>query len=103
MNLNRIKRARKPFDLTSYKCFVSIIKPFALDLRGPKFWALIRFEPLVISQSKYGTDIPNLTNSLDTLYTHCDLVDNSIIDREYGDVSYTISTADLRRSYPFKD
>ena len=32
------------FDLTSFKCFVSIIKPFALDLRGSKFGALIIFD-----------------------------------------------------------
>ena len=87
------------FDLTSFKCFVSIIKPFALDLRGSNFG----FEPPVIRQSQYGTDIPNITNSLDTLYFRCDLVDNSIVDGEYGDVIYTISTADLRRSYPLKD
>ena len=83
------------FDLTSFKCFVSIINPFALDLRGSKFGALIGSEPTVIRQTQYGTDIPNITNSLDTLYIHCDLVDNDVI--------YTISTADLRRSYPFKD
>ena len=91
------------FDLTSFKCFVSIIKPFALEFRGSKFGALIGFEPTVIRQSQYGTDIPNITNSLDTLYIPCDLVDNSIVDREYGDVIYKISTADLRRSYPFKN
>ena len=39
------------FDLTSCKCFVSIIKPFALDLRGSKFGTLIGFEPTVIRQS----------------------------------------------------
>ena len=93
------------FDLTSFKCFVSIIKPFALDLRGSNLGALIGFDPTVIRQTKYGTDIPNITNSLDTLYIHCDLVDNSIVDGEYGDVIYTIRTctADLRRIYPFKD
>ena len=26
-----------------------------------------------------------------------------MVDGEYGDVIYTISTADLRQSYPFKD
>ena len=77
------------FDLNSFKCFVSIIKPSAFDLRGSKFGALIGFEPMVIRQSQYGTDIPNITNSLDTLYIHCDLVDNSIVDGEYGDVIYT--------------
>ena len=90
-------------DLISFKCFVSIIKPFALDLRGSKFGALIEFEPTVIRQLQYGTDIPNITNSLDTLDIHCDLVDDSIVDGEYGDVIYTIGTADIRRGYPFKD
>ena len=90
------------FDLTSFKCFVSIIKPFALGLRGSNFGALIGFEPTVIRQTQYGTDIPNITNCLDTLYIHCDLVENSAVDGEY-DVIYTISMADLRRSYPFKD
>ena len=55
------------FDLTSFKCFVSIIKPFALDLTGSTFGALIGFEPMVIRQTQYGTDIPKITNSLDTL------------------------------------
>ena len=63
------------FDLTRLKCFVSIIKPFALDLTGSNFGALIGFEPTVIRQTQYGTDIPNITNGLDTLYIHCDLVD----------------------------
>ena len=88
------------FDLYSFKCFVSIIKPFALDLRGSNFGALIGFEPTVIRQIQYGMDIPNITNSLDTLYSHFDLVDNSIVDWEYDDVIYTIRS---RRSYPFKD
>ena len=70
------------FDLTSFKYFVSIIKPFALDLRGSNFGGLIGFEPTVIRQKQYGTAIPNITNSLDILYIHCDLVDNSIVDGE---------------------
>ena len=91
------------FDLSSFKCFVSIIKPFALDLRGSNFGALIGFETKVIRQTQYGTNLPNITNNLDTLYIRCDLVDNSIVDGVYSDVIYTISMADLRRSYPFKD
>ena len=57
------------FDLTSFKCFVTIIKPFALDLRGSKFGALIGFEPTVIRQLQYGTDIPNITNSRHTIHS----------------------------------
>ena len=66
-----------------YKCFKCfVIKPFALDLRGSNFGALIGFEPTVIRQSQCGTDVPNITNSLDTLNIHCDLVANSIVDGE---------------------
>ena len=83
------------FDLTSFKCFVSKIKPFALDLMGSNFGALIGFEPTVIRQTQYGADIPNITNSLYTLYIHCDLVDNSVVDGEYGDVIYTINTDEV--------
>ena len=86
-----------------FKSFVSIINSFAFDLKGLNFGVLIGFEPTVIRQTQYGTDIPNITNSLDTLYIHCELVDNSIVDWEYGDVIYTIRTADLRQSYPLKD
>ena len=91
------------FDLTSFIYFVSIIKPFGFDIRGSNFGARIGFEPTIIRQTQYGTDIPNITNSLDTLYIHCDLVDNSIVDGEHSDVIYTIRTDDLRRRYPFKD
>ena len=44
---------------------------------------------------------PNITNSIDTIYIHCDLISNSIVDGKYGDVIYTLSTANLTRSYPF--
>ena len=82
---------------------IYLIKPFALDLSGSNSGALIGFELTTIRQTQYGTNIPNTTNSFDTLYIRCDLVANSMVDGEYGDVIYTIITADLRRSYPFKD
>ena len=55
----------------------------------------IGFEPMVIRQTLYGTDIPNITNSLATLYIDCELIDNSIVDKEYGDVIYGRSKTKL--------
>ena len=49
----------------------------------------------------WGTKTPNITNSVDAIYFHCDLISNSIVDWKYGDVIYTLSTANLTRSYPF--
>ena len=91
------------FDLSSFKCLVSISNGFRLDLRNSHFGVLIGFEDKIISQTEYGSLTPNITNSIDTLYIHCDLINNSIVDGLYSDVIYVISTADLTRSYPFKD
>jgi hypothetical protein len=38
---------------------------------------------------------------VDTIYIHCDLIDNSLVNGEFGDVIYALSTADLTRAYPF--
>ena len=44
---------------------------------------------------------PDIINSIDTIHIHCDLISNSLADGKYGDVIYTLSTANLERSYPF--
>ena len=49
----------------------------------------------------WRTKIPNITNSIVAIYIHCDLISNSIVDGKYGDVIYTLSTANLERSFPF--
>ena len=43
----------------------------------------------------WGIKTPNITNSIDTIYIHCDLISNSIVDGRYGDGNYTLSTASL--------
>ena len=49
----------------------------------------------------WGTKTPNITNSTDSIYIHCDLISNSLLDGNWGDVLYTLSTVNLSRSYPF--
>ena len=49
----------------------------------------------------WGTKTSNITNSIDTIYIHCDLISNSLVDGKYSNVIYTFSTANLQRSYPF--
>ena len=69
MILNRPDQASPitiEFDLTSFKCFVSIIKPFALDLRGSNFGTLIGFEPTVIRQIQYNVNTG--------LYEYCESI-----------------------------
>ena len=72
-----------------------------LDLRDSNFKELIGFEREIIRESSFGTKAANITNGIDTLYIHCDLISNSIVDGSYSDTIYTMSTAALTRSYPF--
>ena len=83
-------------DLTSFRCLVTILRGFTLDLRE-----LIGFEREIIRESSFGTNAPNISNSIDTLYIHCDLISKSIVDGSYSDTIYTVSTAALIKSYPF--
>ena len=81
---------------------------YVLDLKKSNFCNLIGFKEKVygfinkLENSTYwGIKTPNITNSIDTIYIHCDLISNSIVDGKYDDVIYNLSTANLVRSYPF--
>ena len=56
-----------------------------LDLRDINFKERIGFEREIIRSSSFGTKAPNITNGIDTLYIHCDLICNSIVDGRYSD------------------
>ena len=89
------------FDLSSFKVLISIQDRFLLDLRMSNFHTLLGFEKKALNKTEWGSTTPNITNSVDTIYIHCDLIDNSLVDGHFGDVLYALSTADLTRAYPF--
>ena len=96
------------FDLSKFKCELSLKSGFVLDLTNSNFGNLIGFDEKLYgytnkleNSTHWGTKTPNITNSSDTIYVHCDLISNSLVDDKYGDVIDTFSTANLERSYPF--
>ena len=89
------------FDLSSFKVLISIHDGYLLDLRLSNFHKLLGFEQKALRSTEWGSMSPNITNSVDTIYIHCDLIDNSLVDGNFGDVLYALSTADLTRAYPF--
>ena len=87
---------------------IKIKAGYVLDLKNSTFCELIGFEDILYGFtdkledfSQWRTKTPNITNSVDTIYIHCDLISNSIVDGNWGDVVYTLNTANLSRSYPF--
>jgi len=89
------------FDLSSFKILISITDNFKLDLEISNFHTLLGFEKKKLDKTEWGTKTPNITNSVDTIYIHCDLIDNSLVDGNFSDIIYALSTADLTRAYPF--
>ena len=96
------------FDFGRFKCRLSIKHGYVLDLRNSTFCDLVGFEDKLYGFtdkpedfSQWGTKSSNITNSIDTIYIHCDLLSNSLVDGNWGDVIYSLSTANLSRSYPF--
>ena len=55
------------FVLSTYLVLVSLSGDYQLDLRGTDFGDLIGFENKVVTKTEYGTKLPNITNSVDSL------------------------------------
>ena len=94
------------FDLSKFKCELSLKSSFVLDLNKSTFGNLIGFDERLYGYTNkfensphWETKTPSITNSINTI--HYDLIINSLVDGKYGDVIYTFSTANLERLYPF--
>ena len=89
------------FVLTSYRVVVELGNQWQLDLRNSTFGDLIGFESEILTETGYSTKLPNITNSVDTMYINCDLITDSITDGSHGNTLIMIPTDDLTRSCPF--
>ena len=72
------------FDLSKFKCHLTIKSRYVLDFKKSNFCNLIRFEEKVYGYTNklensiyWGIKTPAITNSIDTIYIHCDLISNS--------------------------
>ena len=90
------------FDLTSFKVLITLYSNTQLDLRNVNFGDLIGFDNKIVKETEYGSKLPNITNGIDSIYIHCDLITSSVVDGKYGDVIYVFSIANLTSSYPFE-
>ena len=66
------------------------------------FIYIFGFSPKIITSTEYGTKLPNITNSVDTLHILTDAVEESIVDGKLSDTMFVVPTDNLRRSYPFR-
>ena len=80
---------------------IEIDNNYQLDLRNSRFGELIGFEQKLVTQTEYGTMLPNIANSIDIIHINTDAMSDSIVNENNSNTLAVIPTANLTRSYPF--
>ena len=92
------------FNLSTYRVLISFSDDkFQLDLRGTDFASLIGFENKLLTQTEYGTKLPNITNSIDVLNINTTAITDSIVDGVNTNTIAMIPTDNLTRSLSQED
>ena len=89
------------FILSSYRVLISVSDNYQLDPRGTDFGDLIGFEKKLVTKTEYGTRLPNITKSIDSLNINIDAIKDSVVNGVNTNTIAVIPTVDLTRSYPF--
>ena len=89
------------FILSTYRVLLSIDGNYQVDLRGTDFGELIGFEKKLVTKTEYGTRLPNITKSIDTLNINTTAIKDSVVNGVNTNTIAVIPTDNLTRSYPF--
>ena len=89
------------FILSTYRILVTLDGDYQLDLRGTDFGDLIGFEKKLLTKTEYGTRLPNITKSIDSLNINVDAIRDSFVNGVNTNTIAVIPTDNLTRSYPF--
>ena len=90
------------FILSSYRVVIELDDDYQLDLKNTEFGDLLGFDKKIIIQEEYSARLPNITNSIDKINIHSDIVTNSILSGYSDNLLAVIPTDNLTRSYSFK-
>jgi len=89
------------FILSTYRVLLSLEGDYQLDLKGTEFGELIGFEKKLVTKTEYGTKLPNITKSIDSLNLNISAIKDSIVNGINTNTIAVIPTDNLTRSYPF--
>ena len=89
------------FILSTYRVLISLSGDYQLDLRGTDFGDLIGFEKKLVTKTEYGTRLPNITKSIDSLNINTTAIKDSVVNGVNTNTIAVIPTDNLTRSFPF--
>ena len=75
---------------------------YQLDLTQSNFYELLGFDKKILTgKLNVGPRVTNLSQDTDILSSHCDFINESLVDGQDTDIFYSFSTSVLRPSYSF--
>ena len=83
------------FILSSYRIVIKLDDDYQLDFRNTEFGDLLGFDKKIITQEEYSIRLPNITNSIDKINIHSDIVTNSILSGYSNNLLAVILTDNL--------
>ena len=89
------------FSLSTYRVLVTLDGDYQLNLRGTDFGDLIGFEKKLVTKTEYGTRLPNITKSIDSLNINKTAIKDCVVNGVKTNTIAVIPTDNLTRSMPF--
>ena len=89
------------FILSTYRVLVELSNDYQLDLTNSNFGQLIGFNSKKITETEYGSNLPDITRGVDEIHINCDKVTDSITDGQSSSIIAVIPVDNLVRSLPF--
>ena len=90
------------FVLSLFRVIIELDDNYKLDLRNSEFGNLLGFDAKLLTETEYGSRFPNITNSIDKINIHSDIITQSILSGDSNNLLAVIPTDNLTRSYSFK-
>lgn len=89
------------FILSTYRVLAELSDKYKVDLRNSDFRKLIGFDSKLLTETEYGTNLPNITRGVDEVHINCDQVSESVVDDQNSSTIAVIPVENLTRSLPF--
>jgi hypothetical protein len=90
------------FNISTFLVEIELTGTYQLDLNTQAFSDLIGFDVAIITSTQSGARLPDITNSIDSIYIHSSLCLDSLVSGERADVIFNYSTATLSRSFSYE-
>ena len=84
-----------------FRVRITLENGYQLDLRTGDFNELIGYDKTIITSTGYGSNLPDITRSVDNIFIHTNIISDSIISGIQSDILYRFSVDNLPLSYPF--